>query len=267
MADAALLLEVMAGPDGRDSTAAEVAVPVFASSTRHRKLRIGFLQEGLGEGIDEAVKTALNAAIGRFRAEGHTVEPVAFQLLPYWLPTYYILTTAEVSSNLSRYDGVRYGRRAAGVDSLESLYKKTRTEGFGDEARKRILLGTFVLSADYYDAYYTKAQRVRRLIVQETEALLAQYDVLLMPATPAPAGCLGQPKTDPLQEFLGDIFTVQANVTGLPALAVPLARPAGSLPIGLQLLARKFDEKTLFEAGELLEKHQINCFNTSEKVV
>ena len=253
VADAALLLEVMAGPDGLDSTAA-TDVPAFVSPKKENKiLRIGFLQEGLDGAVDDTIKKAFRAAIEKFRAAGHHVEPVQFKLLNYLLPTYYILTAAEVSSNLARYDGLRYGRRSENATSMEGLYKKSRTEGFGHEARKRILLGTFVLSADYYDAYYTKAQRVRRLIVQETEALLSRCDVLLMPTTPAPAGRIGEPQTDPLQEFLGDIFTVQANVTGLPALSVPAGISPGGLPAGLQLLARKFDEKTLFQAAYLLE--------------
>jgi aspartyl-tRNA(Asn)/glutamyl-tRNA(Gln) amidotransferase subunit A len=200
---------------------------------------------------------------------GHVVEPVTLSLLKHLLPTYYVLTTAEASSNLSRFDGVRYGYRATKeVTDLISMYKKSRTEGFGPEVRKRILLGTFVLSASYYDAYYTKAQKVRRLVRDETERVFAQYDFLMMPTTPTSAFILGEKsarsRTDsagdglaaanPLQMYLADIFTVQANVTGYPAISIPNGTdPNGdgpALPIGLQLMAPPFQERALVTMAE-----------------
>jgi aspartyl-tRNA(Asn)/glutamyl-tRNA(Gln) amidotransferase subunit A len=166
-------------------------------------------------------------------------------LIPYFLPTYYILTTAEASSNLSRYDGVRYGFRSKEKGDLENLYKKTRSEGFGKEVKKRILLGTFVLSASYYDAYYTKAQKVRRLIKEQTDRLFERYDFLVMPTTPTTAFPIGDKTDDPLQMYLADIFTVQANVIGNPAISVPNGHDANGLPIGFQIMAKPFDEAAL----------------------
>ncbi|MCY7357658.1 MAG: Asp-tRNA(Asn)/Glu-tRNA(Gln) amidotransferase subunit GatA, partial [Rudanella sp.] len=195
--------------------------------------------------------------IEALRAAGHTVEPVSLSLLESLLPTYYILTTAEASSNLSRFDGVRYGHRTADASDLTTLYKKSRTEGFGKEVRKRILLGTFVLSASYYDAYYTKAQQVRRLIRGETERLFTRYDFLLSPTTPSPAFRLGEKTAeragnDPLQMYLADIFTVQANVVGYPAISIPNGTDSDGLPIGLQLMAPPFREGALVAASELV---------------
>jgi aspartyl-tRNA(Asn)/glutamyl-tRNA(Gln) amidotransferase subunit A len=249
--DAALLLRVIAGPDDYDSTVSPREVPDYP---RHLHLdgplRIGYLRESVeSEGVDEPVRQALLRKIDQLRTEGHTVEPVEFPLLTHLLPTYYILTAAEVSTNLARYDGVRYGHRSPDATDLTELYKRSRTEGFGAEARRRILLGTFVLSASYYDAYYTKAQRVRRLVKEATENLLQDYDLLLGPTTPSTAFRFGEKSADPLQLFLGDVFTVQANVTGLPALSVPAGTDADGLPIGLQLLGPAFGEARLLAAG------------------
>lgn len=249
--DAALLLEIMAGADAHDSTVSAREVPRYAAQLALRRpLRVAVLRESLeSEGVAESVRAALSRKIGELRAAGHTVETVEFPLMKYLLPTYYILTTAEVSSNLSRYDGVRYGYRSPAATDLTSLYKRSRTEGFGDEARRRILLGTFVLSANYYDAYYTKAQRVRRLVKEATEKLLQHHDLLLGPTTPSTAFRLGEKAADPLQLFLADVFTVQANVTGLPAISVPAGTDETGLPIGLQLLGRAFDEALLLAAA------------------
>lgn len=254
--DAALLLEIMAGPDEFDSTVS--SQPVSAYSQTHLSntpLRIAYLRDGVeSEGVEESVRKATQARINALREAGHTVEPVDISLLKYLLPTYYILTTAEASSNLSRFDGVRYGYRSVSTGTspmdLLTLYKKSRTEGFGAEVRRRILLGTFALSASYYDAYYTKAQQVRRLIRQETERLFENYNFLLSPTTPTPAFKLGE-KTgrrsgdDPLQMYLADIFTVQANVVGYPAISIPNGTDAAGLPIGLQLMAPPFAEGAL----------------------
>jgi len=255
--DAALLLEIMAGPDEWDATASPRPVPAYTQvEDKNKPLKIGYLREALdGDGVDEAIQERLRDAIETLREDGHVVEPVELKLAKYLLPTYYILTTAEVSSNLSRYDGVRYGYRSPAATDLESLYKKSRGEGFGAEAKRRIMLGTFVLSANYYDAYYTKAQRVRRLVLEETERLLSEYDFLLHPTTPTTAFRLGEELTDPLQQFLNDVFTVQANVTGLPAISVPAGTDAQGLPIGLQILGPAFGEGELLRFARTLH-HQ-----------
>jgi aspartyl-tRNA(Asn)/glutamyl-tRNA(Gln) amidotransferase subunit A len=254
-ADAALLLEVMAGADDFDSTVSTRPVGYYSQAKlpESRPMRVAYLIDGVeSEGVDAAVREATQGAINRLRAAGHVVEPVSLSLLKHLLPTYYILTTAEASSNLSRFDGVRYGHRAkpvAGAQAdLVAMYKQSRTEGFGPEVRKRILLGTFALSASYYDAYYTKAQQVRRLVRDETERVFANYDFLLTPTTPSMAFRLGEKsdgaKTDPLQMYLADLFTVQANVTGYPAISIPNGE-ANGLPIGIQLMAPPFAEESL----------------------
>ncbi|AKD57550.1 Asp-tRNA(Asn)/Glu-tRNA(Gln) amidotransferase subunit GatA [Spirosoma radiotolerans] len=266
--DAALLLEIMAGADEFDSTVSNQPVSAYTQATLpNRPLRIAYLRDGVeSTGVDPSIREATQNKISSLREAGHTVEPVDISLLNYLLPTYYILTTAEASSNLSRFDGVRYGYRSTSANAspldLLSLYKKSRTEGFGVEVRKRILLGTFVLSASYYDAYYTKAQQVRRLIRQETERLFEHYDFLLSPTTPTPAFLLGEktgqrPDDDPLQMYLADIFTVQANVVGYPSISIPNGTNTGSgdgqgLPIGLQLMAPPFAEGALIAMAKEL---------------
>lgn len=266
--DVALLLEIMAGTDDFDSTVSSQPVNAYTTTQLpDRPLRIAYLRDGIeSEGVDQSIREATRTRIDALRQAGHTVEPVNLSLLTYLLPTYYILTTAEASSNLSRFDGVRYGYRTAAPQApalgLLTLYKKSRTEGFGTEVRRRILLGTFVLSASYYDAYYTKAQQVRRLIRQETERLFEQYDFLLSPTTPTPAFRLGE-KTgeqaggDPLQMYLADIFTVQANVVGYPALSIPNGTDAAGLPIGIQLMAPPFAEGQLIALAKTLSTHTI----------
>ncbi|WP_246168764.1 Asp-tRNA(Asn)/Glu-tRNA(Gln) amidotransferase subunit GatA [Rudanella paleaurantiibacter] len=252
-ADCALLLEIMAGPDEFDSTVSNRPVEAYSAATQMASAprRIAYLRDGVeSPGVDASIREATQRTIDALRAAGHTVEPVSLSLLDSLLPTYYILTTAEASSNLSRFDGVRYGHRTAEATDLIELYKKSRTEGFGSEVRRRILLGTFALSASYYDAYYTKAQQVRRLIREETERLFAEYDFLLSPTTPSPAFKLGEktgrnPDDDPLQMYLADIFTVQANVVGYPAISIPNGATPEGLPIGLQLMASPFAEASL----------------------
>ncbi|GAB3896556.1 amidase family protein [Spirosoma agri] len=259
--DAALLLEIMAGPDDFDSTVSSQPVQAYSQEQLpNRPLRIAYLRDGVeSPGIDASIREATQRKLDDLRAAGHTVEPVDLSLLQYLLPTYYILTTAEASSNLSRFDGVRYGYRsqsdASDVSTLDllSLYKKSRTEGFGAEVRRRILLGTFALSASYYDAYYTKAQQVRRLIRQETERVFEHYDFLLSPTTPTPAFKLGEKTGDPLQMYLADIFTVQANVVGYPAISIPNGSD-GDLPIGIQLMAPPFAEGALVALAKEMQK-------------
>jgi aspartyl-tRNA(Asn)/glutamyl-tRNA(Gln) amidotransferase subunit A len=251
--DAARLLEVMAGPDGMDSTASEQPVPAYSALLEPLPhYRIGYLKEAIDRpGLQSEVHDALQTTLETLRSQGHVVEPVDFPYLDEMIPTYYILTTAEASSNLSRFDGVKYGYRAPDATDLESLYKKTRAQGFGPEVQRRIMLGTFVLSASYYDAYYTKAQRVRRLIKEKTDELLRQYDFLVLPTTPTTAFKIGE-KQDPVSMYLADIFTVQASLSGVPAISIPAGEDAEGMPIGLQILSGAFREADLLAFANTL---------------
>jgi aspartyl-tRNA(Asn)/glutamyl-tRNA(Gln) amidotransferase subunit A len=254
--DAALLLEIIAGADEHDSTVSHLKVPKYSENlTPKKQYRLAYMREALeSEGLDEDVRKNTVEKIEQLKSKGHIVEAVDYPLMKYLLPTYYILTTAEASSNLSRFDGVRYGYRAAGVKNLEQLYKKSRAEGFGAEVRRRIILGTFVLSADYYDAYYTKAQRVRRLIKEATDEILSKYDFLISPTTPTPAIKIGEKSDDQLQMFLMDIFTVQANVIGNPCISIPNGENSNGLPIGIQILGKNFDELEMLAFAKSLEE-------------
>ena len=254
VSDAAILLEVIAGKDENDSTVSRNEVPSYSNYQSEKKtFKIGYLKEAVeSEGLQAEVKAATLAKLELLKAQGHQVEAVDFPLIKYFLPTYYTLTTAEASSNLSRFDGVRYGHRSAEATDLMSLYKKSRFEGFGKEVRKRIMLGTFVLSASYYDAYYTKAQKARRLIKEYTDNLLSEYDFLVCPTTPTTAYKLGEKTSDPLQMYLGDLFTVQANVVGLPAISVPNGLDNDGMPIGFQVMAGAFEEASLLAFAQEL---------------
>ncbi|MCR8558453.1 Asp-tRNA(Asn)/Glu-tRNA(Gln) amidotransferase subunit GatA [Mucilaginibacter sp. BJC16-A38] len=245
--DAALLLEVMAGPDEYDSTVASVAVPAFSSEIKKTgPKKIAYLQEAISSpGVDSEVKNTLITYIDKLRAEGHTVKPIAFDYLDYLVPTYYVLAMAEASSNLSRYDGVHYGYRSPAATDLVSTYKRSRSEGFGKEVKRRIMLGTFVLSAGYYDAYFAKAQKVRRLIREKTDEILQEYDFILIPTAPEPAFPIGRQEKDPVVTYLSDIFTVQASLTGAPAISLPAGNNSKGLPLGLQLLTKHFEEQEL----------------------
>ncbi|AKD02427.1 Asp-tRNA(Asn)/Glu-tRNA(Gln) amidotransferase subunit GatA [Pontibacter korlensis] len=245
--DAALLLEVIAGQDGMDSTASQREVPAYSELLQtDKKYKIGYIRDCFErEGLETEVKDAILGVKDMLRDAGHEVEAVDFPYLDFMVPTYYILTTAEASSNLGRYDGVKYGFRSENVTDLTSLYKKTRAEGFGEEVQRRIMLGTFVLSADYYDAYYTKAQKVRRLIKEKTDELLQAYDFLILPTAPTTAFKIGENTANPLAMYLADIFTVQASLAGVPAISIPVGRDANGLSIGLQLMTRSFEEPQL----------------------
>jgi aspartyl-tRNA(Asn)/glutamyl-tRNA(Gln) amidotransferase subunit A len=246
--DAALLLEIMAGADDYDSTLAQVPVPSYSDklSTSTSKKKIAYMQEALtSPGVDPEVKGALVQYIDKLRAEGHTVTAIAFDYLDYIVPAYYILATAEASSNLARYDGVHYGYRSPDATDLQSAYKRSRSEGFGKEVKRRIMLGTFVLSAGYYDAYYAKAQKVRRLIKEKTDSLLEEYDFILTPTAPEPAFDIGTTEKDPVVMYLYDIFTVQASLAGVPAISLPAGTNNEGLPLGLQLLTKRFAEQEL----------------------
>jgi aspartyl-tRNA(Asn)/glutamyl-tRNA(Gln) amidotransferase subunit A len=245
--DAALLLEIMAGPDEYDSTLAQRPVPKFSGNlTAPGKKKIAYLQEAItSNGVDREVKATLVKYIDKLRADGHEVKAVAFEYLDYLVPAYYILATAEASSNLARYDGVHYGYRSPSATDLQSTYKRSRSEGFGKEVKRRIMLGTFVLSAGYYDAYYAKAQKARRLIREKTEEILSEYDFILTPTAPEPAFTIGEGAKDPVLSYLADIFTVQASLAGIPAISLPAGNNSKGLPLGLQLLANKFAEQEL----------------------
>jgi len=246
--DAALLLQVMAGADDYDSTLAQKPVPAYADDLRVSpgKKKIACLQEALSSrGVDAEVKDTMTRYIEKLRHDGHTVTPISFEYLDYLVPAYYILATAEASSNLARYDGVHYGYRSLAATDLRSTYKRSRSEGFGKEVKRRIMLGTFVLSAGYYDAYYAKAQKVRRLIREKTDRLLEEYDFILLPTAPEPAPAIGKIEKDPVVNYMADIFTVQASLAGIPAISLPAGNNSQGLPLGLQLLAKHFGEQEL----------------------
>jgi aspartyl-tRNA(Asn)/glutamyl-tRNA(Gln) amidotransferase subunit A len=248
--DAAQLLEIMAGADEYDGTASLQTVEAYSNfdKTNTKKYKIAYFDKALNpNGLDKEVLEKTEKTIDILRGEGHTVESVSFDLLDYIIPAYYVLTTAEASTNLSRYDGIRYGYRSDNVTSLDDTYKRSRTEGFSEEVKRRIMLGAFVLSSGYYDAYYAKAQQVRRLIAERTFDIFKDYDLILMPAAPTPAWKIGDKSDDPVMMYLADIFTVQANMVGIPAIALPIGNSSEGLPIGLQFMANKWAEKELFE--------------------
>jgi len=256
--DAALLYTAMAGHDPRDSTTSRK--PVEPITLAHPgKLRIGYYREGLEPclpagrraGMDPEVVAHLQAHIDRLQAEGHTLVPLDVPLLDHQVPTYYILATAEASSNLARFDGIHYGHRSTKAKGVDETYRLSRTEGFGPEVKRRILLGTFVLSAGYYDAYYAQAQRVRRILRDRTLADLQQVDLILSPTCPGTAFAHGA-ITDPVAMYLQDIFTVQANLTGTPAISIPTGTHSNGLPFGIQLTARPFEEALLLAAADKL---------------
>jgi aspartyl-tRNA(Asn)/glutamyl-tRNA(Gln) amidotransferase subunit A len=252
--DNALVLETIAGADNQDSTVSKKAVPHYSELLHFEKrAKIAFLKETVeSEALQKEIKENTLGILDLLKKEGHEVEEVNFPLLKYILPTYYILTTAEASSNLSRFDGVKYGYRSPNSTNLESMYKLTRSEGFGEEVKRRIMLGTFVLSASYYDAYFTKAQKVRRLIKEFTEDLLNKFDYILLPTTPTTAFKFGEHSNDPVAMYLEDLYTVQASVSGVPALSIPNGKDDKGLPIGLQIMANSFKEAELYAFANYL---------------
>lgn len=251
--DAAIILEVIAGSDEFDSTASQKSVPEYSRNLNsfsfkdgRGEVSIGFIKECLeSPGLDSEIKNRMEEIISSLKNKNYKVEPVEFPYLEYVVPAYYILTTAEASSNLARYDGIHYGYRSPNAVDLESTYKKSRTEGFGKEVKRRIMLGTFVLSAGYYDAYYSKAQKARRLIQKNMLDALSKHDFILLPTTPHTAFKIGENSADPIAMYLEDIFTVQANLAGLPAISLPLGKHSNGLPFGVQLIANKFEEEKL----------------------
>ena len=246
--DTALLYEIMAGKDPMDSTSSSKSVQPFIGADT-KPLRIAYIQDCLeSEGMSDEVKKAFQSQIDSLKADGHTVEPVSFPLLDSMIPAYYVLTTAEASSNLARFDGIHYGYRSKEAKDIESTYVFSRSEGFGIEVQRRIMLGTFVLSAGFYDAYYSKAQKVRRLIKESTEQILTDYDLIMTPSSPSVAFKIHGIK-DPIAMYLQDIFTDQANLTGMPAISLPLTTAEDGLPLGIHFLAGAFQEHQLFDIG------------------
>ncbi|MCI4671545.1 MAG: Asp-tRNA(Asn)/Glu-tRNA(Gln) amidotransferase subunit GatA [Bacteroidia bacterium] len=242
--DAALLLEIMAGKDPNDQTTSAKSPKLNLVSTN--KPKVGFLKECLeSPALDPEIKSTCHQLLESFRKEGLEVKELSFPLLPSLVSTYYVLTTAEASSNLSRYDGIRYGHRNAQAASLEEVYTQTRTEALGAEVKRRIMLGTFVLSSGYYDAYYGRAQKVRRKIKEETHSMLDEVDLILSPVVPATAFKIGEKSEDPIEMYLSDIFTVHANLAGIPAISLPLGSHSNGLPFGVQLMGKAFDEETI----------------------
>jgi aspartyl-tRNA(Asn)/glutamyl-tRNA(Gln) amidotransferase subunit A len=269
VADAALALSVIAGMDSADATSAPEHVPDYTEALNGdvRTLTIGVPRALVDDGVDPEVSAAFKTALERLHERGARLVDVALPYASAAIPVYYLVATAEASSNLARYDGVRYGFRAASTgrpaaqsgqtmhDDLRAMYGRTRAEGFGAEVKRRIMLGTYVLSAGYYDAYYLKAQQVRTLIRQDYERAFEHVDVVAMPTSPTAAFKLGERVSDPLQMYLGDVFTVSANLAGLPAVSVPCGFTSTNLPIGLQLTGRMFDEATLLAAADAYERH------------
>jgi aspartyl-tRNA(Asn)/glutamyl-tRNA(Gln) amidotransferase subunit A len=254
--DNALLLEIMAGEDDFDSTVSSKKVGDYLDKTLPKKIKIAVIKESFDtDGIDPEISARLESIIAKMKTLGHEVELVSFPYLNYMLPAYYVLTTAEASSNLSRFDGVHFGYRNMEAKGVEDTYKKSRSEGFGPEVQRRIMAGTFVLSNEYYDSYYTKAQKVRRVLTDKTEAILADFDFILLPTTPSTAFELNGVK-DPIQMYLQDIFTVHANLTGHPAISIPIGKHSNGMPFGIQLMAKKFDEQGLYAVADYIEK---NC--------
>jgi len=254
--DAALVLQQIAGRDPLDSTSADVAVPDYAAAIEQpiAGLRLGIPQEYFAEGLDPEVKEAVEAAVTKLQAAGCRIVPISMPHTKYAIPTYYIVATAEASSNLARFDGVRYGYRAKdGVKNLSTMYRRTRDEGFGAEVKRRIMLGTYALSAGYYDAYYLKAQRVRTLLTRDFEEAFTKVDAIVTPTTPTPAFKLGEKSDDPLAMYLNDIYTVTADLVGVPGISVPCGVTKAKLPIGVQVLGKHFDESTVFRLGHAVE--------------
>ena len=255
--DVALVLEVISGRDDYDSTVSSRPVDQYSALqvNENRKYNVAYMREiDDAQGLQPEIREAIQGKLKQIRGAGHTVDVIDFPLQEYVLPTYYILATAEASSNLSRFDGVRYGYRSPATTDLSSMYKKSRSEGFGKEVQRRIVLGTFVLSASYYDAYYTKAQKVRAMIREKTKEILKKYDFIVMPITPSTAFKIGERTGNPLEMYLADLFSVQANVVGVPAIALPCGKDSEGLPIGLQIITDDFEESKLLQFSDALIK-------------
>ena len=258
--DCATIMEVIASHDKKDSTSVERKDTDFTSALVDdvAGMRIGIPRDYFGEGLDPQVKEAVLSAAEVLKSKGAIVEEFDLSLVEYAIPTYYTIAAAEASSNLERFDGVKYGFRAKDYDGLHSMYKKTRSEGFGPEVKRRIMLGSFVLSSGYYDAYYLKALRVKAMIKKAFDEAFAKYDVILGPVAPTTAPKLGSSLADPIKMYLGDIYTISVNLAGLPGICVPCGNDKNGLPIGVQLIGDCFSEKTLIRAAYTYEQHKKN---------
>jgi aspartyl-tRNA(Asn)/glutamyl-tRNA(Gln) amidotransferase subunit A len=254
--DLALLLEVIAGHDPRDSTSVDTPVPPYRNAVDHpvQPLTVGVAKEYFSEGLDAEVEQSVRAALRVYEQHGVTVKEVSLPHSPYAVATYYLVATAEASSNLARYDGVHYGYRAKGFDNLVHMYSKTRGEGFGAEVKRRIMLGTYALSSGYKEAYYLRALKVRRLIKEDFDKAFAQCDVVLGPTSPTAAFKIGEKTADPLAMYLSDIYTISCNLAGLPGISIPCGFTKAGLPIGLQILAAPFEEEKLLRVARMYER-------------
>jgi aspartyl-tRNA(Asn)/glutamyl-tRNA(Gln) amidotransferase subunit A len=254
--DAATMLRTIAGRDPMDSTSAELPVPDYVAELDKpaKGLRIGVAKEYFGEGLEPETRSAVEATIQKLASLGCEVVEVSLPHTKYAIPAYYLVATAEASSNLARFDGVRYGYRAQGARSLSDMYRRSRNQGFGAEVKRRIMLGTYALSAGYYDAYYLKAQRVRTLLTRDFEEAFKKVDVIVGPTSPTPAFKLGEKVDDPLAMYLADIYTVTANLAGIPGISIPVGLSKEKLPIGMQIFGRHFDEATILRVANAYEK-------------
>jgi len=254
--DSAIVLRTIAGRDPMDSTSADVAVPDYVGELDKpvRGMKLGVAKEYFSEGLDDEVRQAVEAAIDKLKALGCDVVPVSLPHTPYAIPTYYLIATAEASSNLARYDGVRYSRRARGVNTLSEMYRRSRDEGLGAEVKRRIMLGTYALSAGYYDAYYLKAQKVRTLLTRDFDEAFRKVDAIVTPTSPTAAFRLGEKSNDPLAMYLADIYTVTADLAGIPGISVPCGETKEKLPIGLQILGKHFAESTILRVAHAYEQ-------------
>jgi aspartyl-tRNA(Asn)/glutamyl-tRNA(Gln) amidotransferase subunit A len=254
--DAAILLGVIAGHDPMDSTSAKVPVPNYEADLAKpvSGLKIGIPKEYFGEGLDVEVRAAVEAGIAKLRTAGCEIVPISLPHTAYAVPTYYVIATAEASANLARFDGVRYGYRAKGAATLSDMYRKSRDEGFGAEVKRRIMLGTYALSSGYYDAYYLKAQRVRTLLARDFEEAFQKVGAIVTPTAPTAAFKIGEKSDDPLSMYLADIYTVTADLVGIPGISVPCGQTQSGLPIGLQILGRHFDESTVLRVAAAVEQ-------------
>jgi len=251
--DNMFLTEIMAGFDQHDATMRQQPADKYTTAVAPKKSKFAVMNEAIHHpGVAEEVKSSFKILIQNLEKAGHEITYFDFPLLEQLVPAYYVLTTAEASSNLSRYTGMLYGKRSENAHDLESTYTLSRTEGFGPEVKRRIMLGTFVLSSDHYDAYYSKAQKVRRVIQNQTNAVLENVDAILIPTTSTPAFKLGEKSNDPIAMYLADLFTVQANLAGNPAISLPLFETEAGLPMGIQLMGKSFKEQELFNLSQLL---------------
>ena len=255
--DTAILMNVISGRDPLDSTSADVPVPDFTKSLLNnvKGLKIGIPKEYFVEGMDGDVEKSVKGAIELFKKLGAEIKEVSLPHTDYAVSTYYVIAPAEASSNLARYDGVKYGYRTDNSKNLLSMYKKTREEGFGAEVKRRIMLGTYTLSSGYYDAYYLKAQKVRTLIKKDFDDAFKNCDILITPTAPTPAFKIGEKFDNPIQMYLSDIFTISVNLAGVPAISIPCGFSKDGLPIGLQIIGRHFDEETIIRAAYTFEQN------------